>query len=209
MRVLRLREESVLWQTMECRYSVKFDFVDNNITEEVFTKFNAMMTDFYADQKDGWLYLSKAQYGSFLTLEYVYKDANQGTQFASIYDAEAGAPLAKYQWIYDHAAEYGFVLASTKEGEENIFRYVGEVHSNYMADKDMSFAEYIAMLHEKTGAGKTHKYKVAGVTYETYYIGPMDTHVIPDPEKYTYTVNGDNEGGYFVTFTKIVKADKN
>jgi len=192
----------------ESVYSWFSDLLNNNVTEETLTKFNEMMAAFYAETQNTRLYLTKAQYGTFLTLKYIPEGGTRDN-LLSIYDSEGKAPVAAYEWLYENAAKYGFIQASTAEGEENIFRYVGVVHATYMETKNLSFADYIAKLHKETGAGKTLKYTCTadGIKYEIYYIAPTDPHLVP--EKGHYTVSGDNGGGYIVTVNKTAQSAKN
>lgn len=181
-------------------YSVVFDTCNGNISQETFDAFNRMAAAFYAETQDDCLYLSKAANGTFVTVEYVNVDLKQ--RF-SIYDATTDAPVAPYTWIFEHAHEYGFVQASAVAGEENVFRYVGEVHASYMFSKNKSVSEYIELLKERTAhkplqinlkdaAGNTLKYNV-------YYIAAAAQNVFVPQNPTAYEISGDNLGGYIIT----------
>lgn len=62
----------------------------------------------------------------------------------------------EYEWLCQHAADYGFILRYP-QGKEEItgiqfeawhFRYVGKEHAQYMVQHDMCLEEYIAYLIE-------------------------------------------------------------
>ena len=88
-----------------------------------------------------------------------------------------------------------------------MFRYVGVAHASYIKTYNKPVAEYITMLRDRTAAKPftaTVKTVVDGKettqTYNMYYIGAGETHIVPS--KWTYTVSGDNVGGYFVTVNR-------
>lgn len=181
-------------------YSVVFDHCNGKISQVTLDAFNRLVTAFYAATKDDCLYLSKAANGTFVTLEYVDVELKQ--RF-SIYNAQTGTAVDPYNWIYEHAHEYGFVQASATAGEENVFRYVGEVHASYMVSKNKTLADYIEILKDRTA----HKplqinYKDAeGVTlkYHVYYVAADAQNVFVPQNPDAYVVSGDNLGGYIVT----------
>ncbi len=181
-------------------YSVKFEFCNNQVTQETMDAFNAMMKDFYASEKDGWLYLSKAANGTFLTLEYVPEGGSSSTTLP-IYDSDNQKPVEAYEWIYENASNYGFIQASDVEGKENVFRYVGVVHATYMTKNNKTLPEYLELLKTRTAAkallvsAKNEEGKT--VSYRVYYVAADAEALVP--EKYEYTVSGDNMGGYIVT----------
>lgn len=201
----------------ESLYSVN-GMKDIGFTEETINAFNQMMVAFYqAKSTEGyvagtlWIQnpasmslndstkaMLSAGYGIILT------DGRDTA--ATIYDAETKKGKGVYAWLYENAAQYGFIQASTAEGEENIFRYVGLVHAKYMVDKNLSVADYLAKLSKETGPGDTLKYKVDGVSYEIYYIAPTFPHLIP--EKGHHTVSGDNAGGYIITVNKTAQSEQ-
>lgn len=62
----------------------------------------------------------------------------------------------EYEWLCQHAADYGFILRYP-QGKEAVtgiqfeawhFRYVGQEHAQYMVQHDMCLEEYIAYLIE-------------------------------------------------------------
>lgn len=128
----------------------------------------------------------------------------------SIYDADNKTGKGVYKWLYDNAARYGFIVVADTAEEGNIFRYVGAAHATYMTKNKLTFDAYLEKL-DSTQAGKTLSISVTGedgkaIRYEIYYIAPTTEHLVP--EKYEYTVSGDNAGGYIVTVNKTVQKDK-
>ena len=186
--------------TGSAAYSVVFDHCNGNISQVTLDAFNRLVAAFYAETKDDCLYLSKAANGTFVTLEYVDVDLKQ--RF-SIYNAQTGKAVEPYNWIYEHAHEYGFVQASATAGEENVFRYVGEVHASYMFSKNKTVADYIELLKDRTA----HKplqinYKDAEgntLKYHVYYVAADAQNVFVPQNPDAYVVSGDNLGGYIVT----------
>lgn len=166
------------------------------LTQDALNALNAMAADFYAAKKDGWLYLIKTEYGLNLTLAYRSNKTD-----ISIYDSANAKPVETYQWIYDNAHKYGFIQASAEEGKENVFRYVGVAHATYIVNNKMTLTAYLELVKTRT-ASKSLQISVKDaenktVTYRVYYLAGDAEMVVP--EKYTYTVSGDNMGGYIVT----------
>ena len=178
-------------------------------TAEAVTAFNKMMQAFYDAKKDDCLYIRSIDAsGTIFTFTYYADFENEPDNRPSIYNSEAKAPVATYKWIYDNAAEYGFVRASDAEGEENVFRYVGAVHAKIMADKKLNtVAAYITYLQTKTNVRAQVGATVRGadgkdVKYSVYFIAADETPYVPEAGTYEYTVCSDNMGGYIVTVCK-------
>ena len=186
------------------------------LQKDAFEAFNAFVTAFYNEKGKTNLYVVLAyndQGGNVsyfsnalaVKLEYVIDAATS----ASIYGVE------DYEWIYDHAHEYGFVRVSNVEGEENIFRYVGLASAKYIQsqqkknkDNFYGLESYIAEIKASTPdtAIKISSVKKAigesGTTaYYVYYM-PAESAAYKLPtDKYTYTVMAI-DGGYVVTYCK-------
>ena len=184
-------------------------------TEETVVAFNSMIAAFYADANAGGdnnLYIAGAynknaanqanelyKAGTTVALNYyVYYNGNSDFELASINGVK------KYEWIYDHAHEYGFIPASVEEGKEHLFRYVGVAHATYMHNNNKTFAEYITILQ-----GRSYKSPLSAsaknaegesVSYNMYYLASGSEYVVP--EKWAYEVSGDNVSGYIVTVNK-------
>jgi D-alanyl-D-alanine carboxypeptidase len=114
-----------------------------------------------------------------------------------------------YRWIYDNCYKYGFVVRypADKVGQtgvadySNYFRYVGYVHAYVMKTKNLCLEEYIALLQSHTYGENALKVTTDdGSNYEIYYVSAVGTQTqVPVPENATYTISGDNEGGFIVT----------
>lgn len=183
-------------------------------TEDTVVSFNAMIADFYADETvggDDCLYISAAydmtgsnqrselyKAGTVIALSYYVDYNSDPTNIQSISGVE------KYDWIYENAYKYGFIQATTEEGKENIFRYVGPAHATAMHSANKTFAEYLTTVQSrscnaplsvsvKDSQGKTE-------TYHIYYLAAGSELIVPS--KWAYEVSGDNMGGYIVTVNR-------
>ena len=188
------------------------------LQKDAFDAFNKMVTEFYGKTKNTKLWVKIAYniqggnvsyYANALAvkLDYVTDDENYTT--ASIYNVD------DYEWLYDHAHEYGFVRVSDGEGEENIFKYVGLSHAKYIQsqqkknkDTFYSLESYIAELKTTTSdtpikisTVKKNIGESGTMAYYVYYM-PADSAVVKLPtDKYAYTVMAI-DGGYVVTYCK-------
>lgn len=125
----------------------------------------------------------------------------------SLGSASAENPI--YGWIYDHAAEYGFVQRYP-EGKTAVtgitnepwhFRYVGRGHASYMAENDLVLEEYVAALYGYSQADPL-TFTYADVAYTVFFV-PLDAETesveIYLPLDAPYTLSGDNADGVIVT----------
>ena len=179
----------------------------DQVQKDALDAMNKMLVDFYNKTQDDNLYVNKS--GTLNTFELKYTTGVSGSARLSI----AGVEI--YNWIFENAYKYGFVQlysapeANTAEGAEaaqdktNIFRYVGEVHSNIMKDKKCeTLSEYLELLKAKT-TFKTHfRTTVNKVSYEVYYLAQGGELLVPEKYKDSYTVSGNNMDGYIVTVCK-------
>ncbi len=177
-------------------------------TEQTVEAFHAMLKDFYAESQDDNLILAQAYdvksgnqpdalYGAATTVDlsyYVYYKSSTDNEVATIYEVE------KYQWIYDNAYKYGFVRASSAEGEEAMFRYVGKAHATYMNKQGKTLDQYVELLQTKTYQSPlkvTVEEADGKISYSIYHLSAEETAYVPEHGK--YTVSGDNLGGYIIT----------
>lgn len=127
--------------------------------------------------------------------------------------AEACAADEMYSWLYDHAAEYGFVLRYGKDKtgvtgmahDPDHFRYVGAGHAQYMTEKGLSLEEYIGVLQKYPYEGEHLEFSYGDVAYEVFYVKvPTDAEsvLIDVPSDVSYTLSGDNICGVVVTLYK-------
>lgn len=111
----------------------------------------------------------------------------------------------EYQYIDDHAADYGFVLRypADKEHITGIgyeswhYRYVGYPHAKIIAEKNFCLEEYLEDLRQySVSAPLSVSYD--GQDYQIYYCTEDALFV---PAEGTYTVSGNNMDGFIVTVT--------
>lgn len=121
----------------------------------------------------------------------------------------------KYQWIYDHAHEYGFIVRypenkaaiTGQDGISHIFRYVGVAHATYMKANDLCLEEYLELLRTTYSYENPLAIKGAdGKSYQVYYTAENENGNIMVPTRYGYEISGDNMNGYIVTINKSVKS---
>ena len=110
--------------------------------------------------------------------------------FLTDYD-ENKLPESYATWLKANAAKYGFV-----ESFEDAYRYVGVTHATYMAEKELTLADYINYLKKNHSADK--KMLEVG-DYGVYYVSCKAGDSINVPANNEYTVSGTNEGGVIVT----------
>ena len=123
-----------------------------------------------------------------------------------------------YQWIYDNAYKYGFVLRYTEAKasvtgvtyEPYHFRYVGVAHAEYMTKNDLCLEEYLDLLRDNHGKSSPLCFTGEdGLEYAVYYVAASGDNLtgIPVPkegnEGVSYTVSGDNKSGFIVTVSKL------
>ena len=170
-------------------------------TEATVTALNEMLAAFYAQSKttddpDGndnlWI---QAAFGSpssnpiYMTGYAVALNYKAG----EMKNAETIFNQADYKWIYDHAADYGFVRASDLEGEENIFRYVGVAHATYMEDREMTLSAYLDFVKTKSSPNTA----LREGSYRIYYQPAGESIIVPS--RYAYEISGNNVDGYIIT----------
>lgn len=129
----------------------------------------------------------------------------------------AGDVDPAYNWIYENAAKYGFVLRYP-DGKTAVtgitnepwhFRYVGRGHASYMAENGLVLEEYIALLYGYPEKGPHLMFEADGVSYEVFYVAAdtaAEVTAFTVPEDAAYTVSGNNWDGFIVTVTKDVSS---
>ena len=188
------------------------------LQNEAFDAFNAMVTEFYKKEKltNLWIKLAYnvtggnvSYYSNALAVKLDYVTDSENYTTASTYGVE------DYEWIYEHAHEYGFVRVSNNSGEENIFRYVGLAHAKYIEDKqsrnDDTFYELDDYLNEIKATTPDTTIKISSVkrvigesgttAYYVYYMSSASEVFKLPTNKYSYTVL-DAGDGYIVTYCK-------
>lgn len=119
-----------------------------------------------------------------------------------------------YGWIYEHAADYGFVVRYPADktavtgitNEPWHFRYVGRGHAAYMTENDLTLEEYIALLYKYPQDGEHLHFTAGGVDYEVFSLAATgEKTAVEIPVGADYTVSGDNDDGFIVTIYKSAK----
>lgn len=127
--------------------------------------------------------------------------------------------LAEHELLFQMCHRYGFIQRyptgkSALTGVNNYgecLRYVGEAHATYIYQNNLCLEEYVELLRKNHVSGQGTDGKHLSVDtdgdgaadYEVYYVPKSETNVttVPVPVGYSYTVSGDNVGGFIVTVT--------
>lgn len=123
---------------------------------------------------------------------------------------ELDALKGDYEWVMDHAHEYGFVMrypenktefTGTVTDGQGHYRYVGVAHATLMKQKNLCFEEYLDYLQDFTYTGNHLTVSTAEGGFEIFYVPLMADGVtkVPVPNNFPYTISGDNDGGVIVT----------
>ncbi|MBO5898544.1 MAG: M15 family metallopeptidase [Clostridia bacterium] len=116
--------------------------------------------------------------------------------------------VAPYDWIYQNCHKYGFIVRYPADkasvtgvsNYEECFRYVGAAHAYAMKTGNLCLEEYLTSLRAYTKDAPLSVTTEDNATYEIYYVAAVGTETaVPVPTDATYTVSGDNEGGFIVT----------
>ena len=111
----------------------------------------------------------------------------------------------KAKWITENYKYYGFIMRypANKEsytgiaGESNHFRYVGIPHSIYITEKGICLEEYLQLV-------RRHPYGdplTVSAEHDEYLIWYCKDEITV-PQNGSYSVSGDNLGGFIVTYRK-------
>ncbi len=116
--------------------------------------------------------------------------------------------VGNYSWIDENAADFGFIVRFP-EGKDDItkelartytFRYVGVPHSVYIKQNNLCLEEYIDLLKTHNSSDPL-EIAVGKELYNVYYVPASSgsSTEVPVPTDKTYTVSGDNAGGFIVS----------
>ena len=141
-------------------------------------------------------------------------ELKDGDTWATI---NATALEGKYDWLYENAHKYGFVVRYPDDKKavtgietdmEEIFRYVGVAHATYMKANNLCLEEYLELLRTTYSYENPLNIKGAdGKSYQVYYAEENEDSTIMVPSKYSYEISGDNMNGYIVTVNKAAKSN--
>lgn len=113
-------------------------------------------------------------------------------------------------WVVQNCAKYGFIVRYPKNKKDKTsqdycpwhLRYVGEVHSAIMAEKDLCLEEYLDFLKDHT-FDNAFAYNLNGVNYEIYSAASLgDSTPVRVPISGNYTISGNNSDRYIITTIK-------
>lgn len=197
------------------------------LTKEAAKAFHEMIKGFYEAKKNTNIWVkcaynvNGANASVYATATAIQLNYLTGSDEEDEYANKSIYGVKDYEWIYDNAAKYGFIQISDAEGEENIFRYVGTAHAKYIGQKNgknfYGLAEYqndlkndyvnpkklsVSNVPTEAGSKSTARYYV-------YYIpanAATDAVMLPNTEKFDYTVSYNNVDGYIITYTKLAEA---
>ena len=135
------------------------------------------------------------------------------------YDAASGSYPAfsgegTSAWVPENCAKYGMILRypadkvseTGHEYSSGHYRYVGEPHSEIMAEKSMCLEEYLEWVKKYNFEKPLSFTAYDGKSYEVWYVkeGKDRTTKLPilqkaDGKDYSYTISGNNYDGFIVT----------
>lgn len=116
--------------------------------------------------------------------------------------------FGNYSWIDEHASDFGFILRFP-EGKESYtgerartytYRYVGLPHAVYIKQNGLCLEEYLEELKDHKSSNPL-EITAGNDLYNVYYV-PAEKNgntEVPVPKDQTYTVSGDNAGGFIVS----------
>ncbi|MBQ7316890.1 MAG: M15 family metallopeptidase [Clostridia bacterium] len=177
--------------------------------------FNSMMLKYFELFEDGSIKISSA-YRSYedqassttSSTPAGYSDHHTGLCIAL--RPNDGTYLEDDHWIYQNCHKYGFIIRypdsksaiTGVSGYEYCIRYVGVAHATYMNQNNLCMEEYVELL-KNTYTSSNHL-KITGTdgnNYEVYYVpaGSGEVTTLQVPKNRTYTISGDNIGGFIIT----------
>ena len=123
----------------------------------------------------------------------IYSDGSEGTFSESDNAVWMAANSWRYGFVRRYAEDKVDITGISNEAWH--FRYVGQPHAAYMHEKNLCLEEYLSYLRENTSPSNPLKVEVGDRSYSVFY---TNESTITEPED-SYTVSGDNVGGYIVT----------
>ena len=150
--------------------------------------------------------------GKSMTFEAGHTDYHTGRTFDMFRnDANSGSGYSYFSadaWFEENAGNYGFIVRypegkseSTGENPRTYtYRYVGVPHASYINTNKLCLEEYIAEVKGHTNENPL-EITANGHDYSVYYIAAEEegTTAVSVPADKTYTISGDNDGGFIVT----------
>ncbi len=185
----------------------------NDFCEETGSWDLYMMNGFRSAEEADWLFNRSAEQNGYEhALMYVMRAgfsehhtglASDFGLFSGVYfDAENDD---RNNWIYEHAADYGFVLRYpedkvdiTEIGYESWhFRYVSVPVAVSMVQLDYCLEEWLAFIQDYS-VDNPYRINAYGTNYAIYYTKGTTVEIPTDMD---YTISGDNMEGFIVIVT--------
>lgn len=185
----------------------------NDFCEETGSWDLYMMNGFRSAEEADWLFNRSAEQNGYEhALMYVMRAgfsehhtglASDFGLFSGVYfDAENDD---RNNWIYEHAADYGFVLRYpedkvdiTEIGYESWhFRYVSVPVAVSMVQLDYCLEEWLAFIQDYS-VDNPYQINAYGTNYAIYYTKGTSVEIPTDMD---YTISGDNMEGFIVIVT--------
>ncbi len=133
----------------------------------------------------------------------------------------------QYQWIYDNAEKYGFILRYTEQNkaitgyvaESWHFRYLGNPHASLVKRMGVSYEEYLYFIKDFSFEQPLEYKYSENEFYKIYYVAADTSSGVTqvpvsaggeEPASDSYSISGDNVGGFIVTLkTQALSEDYN
>lgn len=134
----------------------------------------------------------------------------------------------QYQWIYNNAEKYGFILRYTEQNkaitgyvaESWHFRYLGNPHATLIKRMGISYEEYVYFIKDFSFEQPLEYKYSENELYKIYYVAadtsgnvtqvPVSTGGTEQSVSDAYSISGDNIGGFIVTLkTQELSEDYN
>lgn len=140
-----------------------------------------------------------SDYHTGRTIDFFRYDSMSATGY-SYFEADS--------WFNENCGNYGFIIRYPENKKEitgenprsYTYRYVGVPHAAYINSKGICLEEYIAEVQKHT-IDAPLSIEAGGHAYEVYYVSAnangKTTAAVPTDK--TYTVSGDNAGGFIIT----------
>lgn len=133
----------------------------------------------------------------------------------TLYDGEYDG-TGEYEWINKNCAAYGYILRYKSEKSDLTqiqdepwhYRYVGTPHAEYIMQNNLCLEEYIDLLknsyaYTESSIDLLEMEGHDGERYAVYYFAAdtsADSTYLPIPADKEYTVSGNNQDGFVVSF---------
>ncbi len=217
-----------VWEKKTSHY--KLADLSVRYAERLIPNLNDMLDDLYDNASSGALTLSSG-YRTIQEQQTIHdsnrntngrepeggcSDLNTGLSFTAwVYPStEGNIRQGKFAWLSENCYDYGFILRYP-DGKSNLtgidassdyyitYRYVGLPHSYLIYINDYCLEEYIEFVM-RFSADNRYSFSKDLNEYEIYYVPASEgeTTDIAVPSDYSYTISGDNIGGFIVTVMK-------